>query len=221
MDRGAPPAMDPDDRTAADEVFDFVNEYLDDLERGRVRPLTEYLAHYPGREESIAAEFLRLQEEESAPRESEGEGARRRVGHYELEREIGSGGQGSVWLARDTRIARRVALKLLTGGFVTGDRRKRFRREAESIARLEHPGICRIHEADIDADPPYIAMQHVEGLDLASSLALARAGAAHDGGSRDSGGDGGDGALEPPIPWVPRDRAGLSRVLLFFERVAR
>ena len=74
-----------------------------------------------------------------------------------------------MFLAEDSRIARRVALKMLAARFdtVSPERLKRFRREAEVIARLEHAHICGIYDADLDADTPWIAMRHVEGEPLA------------------------------------------------------
>ncbi|MCP3914205.1 MAG: protein kinase [bacterium] len=190
-------------------LFDFFAEYLDDEASAGVRPLTEYLAHYPGHEESVAAEYLRLRAEDAGTGDApELEPGERQVGHYRLLQELGSGGQGSVHLAEDTRIERKVAIKLLIGAFVTDEARRRFRREAESIARLEHPGICHVLEADVESDTPYIAMQHVEGLDLGASLAAASV-------------PEGAKAIEPLLPWIPRTRGDLFRVLHFFERIGR
>jgi serine/threonine protein kinase len=77
-----------------------------------------------------------------------------------------------VWLAEDARLSRKVALKVLDGALVgaSRERRERFRREAELVARLEHPGICGVLEADLDAELPWIAMRHVEGETLAAAL---------------------------------------------------
>ncbi len=183
------------------EVFDFLNDYLDDIDRGSVRSLAEYLARHPAHQEAIAREWLARQH--ASPETSE-EAGERRVGPYRLVLEVGRGGQGSVWLAEDTRIARRVALKIFESGMVSSDRRMRMRREAEVIARLDHPGICAIHEAVVEGEMPYIAMRYVEGAVLARALDGARL----------------DG-LREPLPWIPRDRAELERVLRFFERAAR
>ncbi len=189
------------DDPAAAAVFDFLADYREDLERGRDLGLTAYLARFPGHEEAIAAEYLRLRGESTGAAEvaEVGEGVAR-VGPYRLLRELGSGGQGSVWCAEDTRIERQVALKLLSGAFVGEERRTRFRREAESVARLAHPGICPVLDAEIDGDPPYLAMPLLPGCDLASHLA---------GGRRE------------PLPAPPRDRTELARVLHYFERAAR
>jgi len=171
------------DSEAAD-VFDFVDEFLTDREKGRERPLAHYLARYARCQEAVAREYLALKSpgpdepRSTVPASSaaSAEDTRPRIGPYRILSEIGRGGQGAVFLAEDTRIARRVALKVLASRFdlVSEDRRRRFRREAEVIARLEHPGICGIYDADIEADEPYIAMRHIEGRSLAQILAQAR-----------------------------------------------
>jgi WD40 repeat protein len=216
---GEPPPEDcADEHRAA--VYDFVVAYFDDLDAGREQRLADYLGRFPGHESMIAAEYLRQEElrgerlsaeslsgavgEEQAP-ESDGE---QRLGPYRLLRELGRGGQGSVWLAADTRIQRRVALKLLSGLFITEDRRKRLRREAEGVARLAHPGICSVLEAEVEGEQPYIAMQYVPGQDLAASLNAAQEARAK-------------GEVPEGLPWVPTDRHEQSRCLHFFERVAR
>jgi serine/threonine protein kinase len=96
------------------------------------------------------------------------------IGPYRLLRELGRGGQGIVYLAEDTRLKRRVALKILRAtGSVSNDALARFRREAEAASRLEHPGICAVHEAALDGNVPYIAMRFVEGESLAQKLTAA------------------------------------------------
>ncbi|HEX5050621.1 MAG TPA: protein kinase [Planctomycetota bacterium] len=102
-----------------------------------------------------------------------------RIGAYVLGRELGHGGQGTVWSATDTRVGRTVALKLLPGGAAwSGASLARFRREAAITSRLEHPGICTVYDVDLEADQPYVAMRLVEGESLAQRLARARAGEA-------------------------------------------
>ena len=97
------------------------------------------------------------------------------VGPYKLRDVLGEGGMGTVYLAEQQQpVKRRVALKLMTTPFITEERRRRFRREAESIARLDHPGLAGVHDADVEAEPPWIAMRHVEGQDLARGIASAR-----------------------------------------------
>jgi serine/threonine protein kinase/WD40 repeat protein len=195
-----------DDPDAA-AAFDFVSSYQDELEAGRAHTLAEWLARHPGHEAAIAREWLALQERPGASAPAP-EADANRIGPYRVLRELGRGGQGAVFLAEDTRIARRVALKVLGAHFdsVSDERRRRFRREAEVIARLEHPGICTIYDADIDGALPYLAMRHVEGQTLASLLERARA---H------------DGPTSLAREWPPRSALEVRAVLHFFERAAR
>ncbi len=98
--------------------------------------------------------------------------ARDRVGHFRLLRHLGSGGQGTVHLAEDTRLHRNVALKILRergGGH--DDRIERFWREASIASRLDHPSICAIHEAGLIDGVPCIAMRYVDGESLAQRIA--------------------------------------------------
>lgn len=88
------------------------------------------------------------------------------VGPYRLERMLGEGGMGQVWLARrdDGLYQRRVALKLLRPGIADPNLRLRFTRERQILARLEHPHIARLLDAGISADgQPYLALEYVEG----------------------------------------------------------
>ena len=86
-------------------------------------------------------------------------------GPYTILRELGRGGQGTVFLAEDSRLRRNVALKVITAtvGAVPKDRLLRFRREVEAASKLDHPHICAIHEAGEVDGRPYIAMRCVEG----------------------------------------------------------
>jgi serine/threonine protein kinase/Tol biopolymer transport system component len=85
-----------------------------------------------------------------------------RVGPYELAAEIGAGGMGVVYRARDTRLGRDVAIKLSNERFS-----ERFEREARAVAALNHPNICTLH----DVGPDYLVMELVEGETLAEMLA--------------------------------------------------
>jgi hypothetical protein len=74
---------------------------------------------------------------------------------------------GTVWLARDTRLDRRVALKLLPPDLSHDERAvARFRREAQALAKLSHPGIVQVHDADEDGGRLFLVMEYVEGEDL-------------------------------------------------------
>ncbi|OLT36887.1 hypothetical protein BJF79_30510 [Actinomadura sp. CNU-125] len=92
---------------------------------------------------------------------------------YRLLEPIGQGGMGEVWLADDTLLDRRVALKsLLLGAFPDApEMRKRAFREAKALARVRHPGIVGIHDVFFADDDPWIVMEFVQGVSLADLLA--------------------------------------------------
>ena len=98
-----------------------------------------------------------------------------RIGRYRIERRLGQGGQGSVFLAHDDRLERAVALKVLGPSVrLSAAARERFEREARAASRLRHPGICGVFEIG-DADGiPFIVMQYVEGETLAHRVAAGR-----------------------------------------------
>jgi serine/threonine protein kinase/Tol biopolymer transport system component len=86
------------------------------------------------------------------------------LGHYRIAGPLGKGGMGEVYVAEDTRLRRRVALKILPAVFAADpDRRKRFEREAQTIAALNHPGIVTIHSVEVDGPVPFLTMELVEG----------------------------------------------------------
>src|SRR4051794_18220052 len=86
------------------------------------------------------------------------------AGRYSLEREIGRGGMGIVYLAREVRLDRPVALKLLPPMYAAQPAlRERFLREARTAARLSHPHIVPIHAVDEAGDFVFIVMAYIEG----------------------------------------------------------
>lgn len=88
-------------------------------------------------------------------------------GSYELMEEIGRGGMGVVYKARQRSLNRTVALKLLVSGAYSSEALlRRFQIEAESAAGLQHPGIVAIHECGEQDNQPYYAMEYVEGRNL-------------------------------------------------------
>ncbi|MFB4314403.1 protein kinase [Actinomadura sp. 21ATH] len=92
-------------------------------------------------------------------------------GRYRLAERIGRGGMGEVWRAKDLRLGRAVAVKVLPAIEDVPDAQERFRREAMIAARLRHPGITVVHDTGRHEDRPFIVMELLEGTDLAAVLA--------------------------------------------------
>jgi non-specific serine/threonine protein kinase len=94
------------------------------------------------------------------------------VGHYTILSPLGAGGMGEVFLARDARLGRNVALKILPGEFtIDSERLRRFRVEASAASRLNHPGILTIYEVGQDESTHFIASEFVDGRTLRAVMA--------------------------------------------------
>jgi len=89
------------------------------------------------------------------------------LGHYRIVKIIGAGGMGEVYLAHDGKLDRDVALKVLPAGAL-GDAaaRRRFRQEAQALAKLSHPNIATVHDFDTQGDVDFLVMEYVEGVSL-------------------------------------------------------
>jgi serine/threonine-protein kinase len=97
------------------------------------------------------------------------------VSHYQIVGQLGAGGMGEVYLARDARLGRRVALKVLPAELTgDGEHLRRFRREARAVSALNHPNIITIHEIGADGDTSFIATEFVEGETLRRRLRAGR-----------------------------------------------
>lgn len=89
------------------------------------------------------------------------------VSRYRIVKQIGSGGMGDVYLAEDTDLSRKVALKFLSGEYAREpESTVRFKREAQAVAALNHPNVVTIHEVAEYQHRPFIAMEFVEGTSL-------------------------------------------------------
>ncbi len=95
----------------------------------------------------------------------------RKLLHYEILRKLGEGGMGEVWLARDSKLDREVAIKLLPPEMVSNSERlERFQREARAVASLNHPNIVTIHSVEEADGVPFFAMEFVSGGTLSSLI---------------------------------------------------
>lgn len=184
-------------------------DYVDRAVTGDAPDSEAYLAQHADLAQQLQKYFATLALLE---RLAEGDGReRRRVAHYRLLSRLGSGGNGAVYLARDEKLDRLVAVKVLRGGVLTATPAevKRFRREADLA--LRHPNIAAVYEAG-DADGVYyLVLQYVAGPSLrqvidhlAESTPLEELGRVdwRDVIARLSSGD-----PAPPVPAVDRDRS--------------
>ena len=95
-----------------------------------------------------------------------------RLGPYEIEAPLGAGGMGEVYRARDTRLDRAVAIKVLPPHVASDPRaRDRFDREARTISQLDHPHICAIHDIGQQEGLEYLVLEYLQGETLAQRLA--------------------------------------------------
>ena len=95
-----------------------------------------------------------------------------RIGVYEIQAAIGAGGMGEVYRARDTRLQRDVALKMLPEAFASDpERLARFEREARTLASLNHPHIASVHGFEESGGLHALVMELVEGPTLAERIA--------------------------------------------------
>lgn len=93
------------------------------------------------------------------------------IGRYEVLELIGVGGMGEVYLALDATLERNVALKMFSAELASNDVHiSRFVREARSASALNHPNICTIYEINAEHQPPYIAMEYIDGETLAAKI---------------------------------------------------
>src|SRR6185436_13551629 len=92
-----------------------------------------------------------------------------RIGQYEIIRELGRGGMGAVYAARDTKLGRKVAIKFLTGD-LRPDVTARFIIEAQATARCSHENIVVIYEVGEHAGNPFMVLEHLQGVPLKQML---------------------------------------------------
>src|SRR3954469_18174925 len=96
----------------------------------------------------------------------------KKLGPYEILSSAGSGGMGEVYRARDTRLDRIVAIKIISGDVTqVAELRQRFEREARAISSLSHPNICALHDIGEIDGTEYMVMEFLEGESLADRIA--------------------------------------------------
>src|SRR5271163_2045284 len=97
---------------------------------------------------------------------------RSQLGPYEIVAAIGAGGQGEVYKARDTRLGRNVAIKVLPAHLSSRpELRERFEREARTVSSLNHPHICTLYDIGFQDNVRFLVMEYLEGETLADRLA--------------------------------------------------
>ena len=94
-----------------------------------------------------------------------------RLGPYEIVAALGAGGMGEVYRAKDTRLGREVAVKVLPQHLSSSPEIcARFEREAKTVSSLNHPNICTLHDVGREGDTDYLVMELIEGETLAARL---------------------------------------------------
>jgi eukaryotic-like serine/threonine-protein kinase len=91
-----------------------------------------------------------------------------RLGSFLIEAPLGAGGMGEVYKAKDTRLDRTVAIKILPSA--DRDLKTRFEREAKAIAGLQHPHICTLYDVGHEGSTDYLVLEYLEGETLAERL---------------------------------------------------
>ena len=173
--------MSPDEYNKVKEIFSSALE-VDPLRRGdylseacegndRLRSEVDRLLN------SYDDEFMEMPAVADFAEEISAEGTHsgETLAHYHLHEMIGSGGMGEVYLAEDTKLGRKVAIKILPDEFIAdSDRLKRFQMEARSASALSHPNIITIYEIGESGNTHYIATEFVDGETLRQRLSEER-----------------------------------------------
>ena len=93
------------------------------------------------------------------------------LGHYRVVEQIGEGGMGQVFRARDEHLARDVAIKVFPPGVLVDETtRKRFRQEALTLSQLNHPNIATVYDFDTQEGVDFLAMEYIHGVTLSEKL---------------------------------------------------
>lgn len=157
--------------TGSASLKTFLARFYADEDSDGVGSLEHYQQLFPELAAAIAEHWSSLTGSSETRREALSSTGR--IAHYELLERIGRGGQGEVWKARDVRLERIVALKVVAGlrSLLPDTEAKRLEREARVVARINHPGICPLFDIDLENDPPFLVMPFLEGRSFAEVLA--------------------------------------------------
>ncbi|MFO0819967.1 MAG: protein kinase [Pirellulales bacterium] len=171
----APPTLDFGGEERAEQLVQILDEYLANLKAGRQPDRSELLAAHPELADQLAACLAGIEFIQRAEPSARGGGAadvaERTLGDFRILREVGRGGMGAVYEAEQVSLGRRVALKVLRfGGVSDPEALDRFKREAETVARLHHTNIVPIFAVGSDQGVNFYAMQFIEGQSLAQRL---------------------------------------------------
>jgi WD40 repeat protein len=158
-------ASQPED--TRDPLECLTDEFLERHRSGEAVDAESFAEQHPEHADRIRELFPLLLQLEGT-RAPEPAQPRERIGRWRVVRELGRGGMGVIYLAQDDQTGARAALKLMSAE--SPDAVTRFRREAEAVSRVEHPGICRVLEVSAAGDRLWIAFEYIEGETLADAL---------------------------------------------------
>jgi tRNA A-37 threonylcarbamoyl transferase component Bud32 len=153
------PSLDAESAAALDAAIDA-------LQRGEPLDRAGIVARFPHLAGALAALDDLVITHDDAPTPDKLPPRPGNVGPYQIERELGVGGFGIVYLAYDPGVKRRVALKVMNPGRLDQPEAvRRFQREACAIARLQHPGIVQLYDYSREGPPYYLVTEYIEGVD--------------------------------------------------------
>src|SRR6478735_12288391 len=155
---------------APEERAAFLNEACHDDEDMR-REVESLLASHERAENFIEVPAFKAAPE-FVPHDTADALVGKLIGHYRIESLIGVGGMGEVYLARDERLGRKTALKLLPDSLTTDEAQlSRFKNEARTASALNHPNILTVYEIGAEGSVRFIATEFIEGITLRAALA--------------------------------------------------
>src|SRR5215475_1119160 len=158
---------------APEERAEFLDESCQDDEEMR-REVESLLTSHQRAENFIEVPAFKAAPE-FVPNDSADALIGKLIGHYRIESLIGVGGMGKVYLARDERLGRKAAVKLLPDSLTTDDTQlSRFKNEARAASALNHPNILTVYEIGAEGDVQFIATEFIEGVTLRAALGSGR-----------------------------------------------